>query len=290
MTASAKSMLLVLSLAIVIIASLFFVYDKRTDLLGLIHFYCNIKCPHVYSSQLPLSSRLSSTDVVNLKIGQARMTEMLRVFDEICIKNNIEYFVIGGTLLGAVAYKDWIPWDGDVDVEILRSDWNKLVRELLTGLPENMWLQTEKTDKHYRSWLPNFVMGKIRDLDSCYHNCQDGKRYHNGFMIDLNLYYFNSKDQLVAPDNKKINYMRKEDVYPLRRIEFDSIWVNAPHNAEKYLKRNYNSNYSDVLPQVMRYPHEGVLDPHKSCPHHQLLYPHMYDETGARIKSVKYSS
>ena len=133
----------------------------------------------------PLSSFMTVENVENLKLGQKRLTEMLRVFDEICMKNSVEYFVIGGTLLGAFAYEGWIPWDGDIDVEILKSDWPKLEKLLMSDLPDTMWLQTEKTDKHYRSWLPNFVMGKVRDLNSCYHRCQDGTRFHNGFMVDL---------------------------------------------------------------------------------------------------------
>lgn len=290
MTALAKTLLLLLSLAVVVIATLISVFDKHQELLGCRYLFRASKHPFVYASNIALSSRLSPTDIENLKIGQSRMTEMLRVLDSICIKNNVEYFAIGGTLLGAIAYKGWIPWDGDVDVEILKSDWSKLEGILQTELPGNMWLQTEKTDRHYRSWLPKFVMGKIRDLDSCYHNCQDGRRYHNGFMIDLNLYYFNSKDQLVIPDNNRVNYMYKHDVYPLRRVQFDNIWVNAPRNSEKYLERNYNSNFSEMLPRVMRYPHEGVLDPHNPCPHHRELYPQIYKKSGKRVKSPQTTS
>lgn len=223
----------------------------------------------------PLSSFMTVENVENLKIGQKRLTEMLRVFDEICMKNGVEYFVIGGTLLGAFAYEGWIPWDGDIDVEILKSHWPKLEKLLMSDLPDTMWLQTEKTDKHYRSWLPNFVMGKVRDLNSCYHRCQDGTRFHNGFMVDLNLYYFEG-NRLVMPDNKNVTYMTSDDIYPLIRLKFDGITVNAPRNPEKYLQRNYNSNFRELLPIKMRYPHEGILDPHKTCPHHFKLYPGIY--------------
>ena len=127
MTAPAKACLLLLSVAVVAIALFVLFFDKHNELLGYRFLFRSPEQPHVYSSQLPLSPRLSAKDVYNLKISQSRMTEMLRVFDEICVNHSIEYFVIGGTLLGAVAYQDWIPWDGDVDVEILKSDWSKLV-------------------------------------------------------------------------------------------------------------------------------------------------------------------
>ena len=222
-----------------------------------------------------LSPKLSATDVKNLKIGQSRMTEMLRVFDKICMENNITYFAIGGTLLGAYVYKGWIPWDGDLDIEILKSDWPRLNQLLKTHLPKNLWLQTQETDKHYKSWQPNYVMGKIRDINSCYKNCQDGTMFHNGFMLDLNLFYIRD-NKLVMPDNLKVNYMTYNDVYPLKRVQFDNIMINIPNNSEKYLIRNYGKKYYNNLPINMRYPHEGILDPHNTCEHHYKLYPNMY--------------
>ena len=109
MTAPAKACLLLLSVAVVAIALFVLFFDKHNELLGYRFLFRSPEQPHVYSSQLPLSPRLSAKDVYNLKISQSRMTEMLRVFDEICVNHSIEYFVIGGTLLGAVAYQDWTP-------------------------------------------------------------------------------------------------------------------------------------------------------------------------------------
>ena len=48
-------------------------------------------------------------------------------FDEFCKRENIKYFICAGTLLGAVKYQDFIPWDDDLDVYILRSDFNKML-------------------------------------------------------------------------------------------------------------------------------------------------------------------
>ena len=84
----------------------------------------------LYANSIPLSSFLSPQDVKHLRIGQRRLIEMLRVFNEICINNSVEYFVIGGTLLGAFAYQGWIPWDCDIDVEILKSYRSKLEKIL----------------------------------------------------------------------------------------------------------------------------------------------------------------
>ena len=46
--------------------------------------------------------------------------EMLRYFDEVCEKNQLVYYVCGGTLLGAVREAGFIPWDDDIDVMMPR--------------------------------------------------------------------------------------------------------------------------------------------------------------------------
>ena len=51
------------------------------------------------------------------------MSDMLKEFDRICRKYNIRYFLIGGSLIGVLAYKGWIPWDGDVDLEVCEHDY-----------------------------------------------------------------------------------------------------------------------------------------------------------------------
>ena len=73
-------------------------YGKQTILAR-----CNSNLKLLYADSTPLSPILSPQDVDNLRMGQRRLTEMLRIFDEICVNNGVAYFVIGGTLLGAFA-------------------------------------------------------------------------------------------------------------------------------------------------------------------------------------------
>ena len=57
---------------------------------------------------------------------QSRLLEMLKWFHEFCTKNNLTYYAVGGTTLGAVRHNGFIPWDDDIDVGLPRPDYEKL--------------------------------------------------------------------------------------------------------------------------------------------------------------------
>ena len=96
-----------------------------------------------------------------LRKQQNRMTEMLLVVDGICKKHGIRYWLCAGTLLGAVRHGGYIPWDDDLDVGLLRKDYQRLMEVLPGELPPTMALQTNDTDKNYF-----YFFAKLRDRNS----------------------------------------------------------------------------------------------------------------------------
>jgi lipopolysaccharide cholinephosphotransferase len=59
---------------------------------------------------------------------KAELLELLKRFDQFCTSNNLKYFLGGGTLLGAVRHKGFIPWDDDIDLMMPRNDYEKMVQ------------------------------------------------------------------------------------------------------------------------------------------------------------------
>ena len=65
--------------------------------------------------------------VLNVRDIQLINLEMLDAFDAFCKKHGLPYCLCGGTLLGAVRHKGFIPWDDDLDVFMARPDYERLI-------------------------------------------------------------------------------------------------------------------------------------------------------------------
>ena len=71
--------------------------------------------------------------------------------------NNITYYMLGGTLLGAVRHKGFIPWDDDIDIGIPRNEYEKMLNEVSDKLPKHLKLFTYKNEKSHHYYFSRIV-------------------------------------------------------------------------------------------------------------------------------------
>jgi len=119
----------------------------------------------------------------DMELLQDRLFETLVCFDKFCEKNNIKYILAGGSCIGAIRHHDMIPWDGDLDVAVLREDFDKLF-DLWeqTGDKENFSLY--RTTEDFCAYVP---IGLIRNNNTTYiRSFEEGLTDRNlGVKVDI---------------------------------------------------------------------------------------------------------
>lgn len=117
------------------------------------------------------------------KLRQLQLTqlEILKLIDRICRENNLKYFLYAGTLLGAVRHKGFIPWDDDLDVCMLRPDYERFI-EIWDDVSHEGYLLQNKEN------APKFSQSftKIRKEHTTFIQFEgEGELYHTGIFVDI---------------------------------------------------------------------------------------------------------
>lgn len=117
-----------------------------------------------------------------LRRQQMRMLEILLEVDRICKKHDIPYWLSSGTLIGAMRHDGFIPWDDDLDIEMMHKDYLRLMEVLPKELPEWLALQNSDTDPNYF-----YFYAKVRDKRSrmLEQNGYDRLWQEQGIYIDI---------------------------------------------------------------------------------------------------------
>lgn len=116
-----------------------------------------------------------------LRKCQLKQLSILEEIDRICRKHNINYWLDGGTLLGAVRHGGFIPWDDDIDIAMTLDDLHRFVEIAPTELPATLFLQTPQNEPTKEPIV------KVRDLNSFYVEGSDNfdAHYEKGLFVDI---------------------------------------------------------------------------------------------------------
>ena len=78
---------------------------------------------------------------ISLEEAKQIMLSILKEIDKVCKEHNINYWLDGGTLLGAIRHKGFIPWDDDIDIAMLREDFEKFKKVAKLKMKEDFYLE-----------------------------------------------------------------------------------------------------------------------------------------------------
>lgn len=153
-----------------------------------------------------------------IKLHKVQLNMALEV-KRICEKHSINYFIIAGTLLGAVRHKGFIPWDDDMDLGMLREDYEKFVKVSEKELNKEYFLQSWDTDKHFG--LPII---KIRKNNTLFIEKNSANiPMHQGIYIDI--FPFDN-----VPNNSNKKKLQNIYTYIYKRLIFAKLgyilWTN----------------------------------------------------------------
>jgi phosphorylcholine metabolism protein LicD len=190
--------------------------------------------------------------------GQYLMTQMFKKFDNICRQNGIEYWCIGGTLIGTIRHRGWIPWDGDIDVGMLENDYKKFRSVIKNHIPSNWVFEHKPINK---------PCSKIRLLDSHYISSEDSYHWDDDDGLQLDIFVYKNRENIISGLFKPhaicgegdISSRPYKDIFPLKELFFEDIRVYIP-NKYKEISKNAWGDYPPPFPSLeKRVCHEGDI-------------------------------
>ncbi|WP_251548051.1 LicD family protein [Pumilibacter intestinalis] len=141
---------------------------------------------------------------------QLKLLDMLKWFHEFCIENKLRYYALGGTMLGAIRHKGFIPWDDDIDVGMPREDYDKMIE-----------LVIDKQDEKYRLEKP------LQNKDFVYQYCKlydtsttlvENTRYKTKRGVYLDIFPLDGIGNTQEESKKNFKKIDKKTAYIMTKV------------------------------------------------------------------------
>lgn len=173
-----------------------------------------------------------------LREVQLTELEMLRELHRICQAEDIPYVIIAGTLLGAVRHRGFIPWDDDVDVAMLRPDYERFRKACLTQLDRTRFVFQD--DRRTPGYLWGY--GKLRRKNTLFlREHQESMPYFQGIFIDV----FPLDEVPASPAGRAL---WDAACFFIRKC----MWARVGKNADKSAVKRFAYLLLDRIPEDTR--------------------------------------
>lgn len=170
-------------------------------------------------------------DNAELRKVQLIQLQIAKEIKRICDKNDIDYILDSGTLLGAVRHKGFIPWDDDMDIGMTRKNYNRFIEAAKTELGDEYFLQTWETDKNYPMPFAKIRLNGTKFVENVFERAE----MHQGIYVDVFPYD-------VWPESR-----RKQKRLYRKRLYIQSMIMMKCH----YLKFKSNAAWKYALKLIM---------------------------------------
>lgn len=211
---------------------------------------------------------------------------LLAIVDAVCKKNSIVYWIDGGTCLGAVRHGGFIPWDDDVDICMMRDDYERAVEILPNELEKyginaveerneptsrigvgyrhketGIWIDIMPCE--YTSIEATDQIAEAEYADRAYkYSKKWQKKRHSYSRQQMTVLRKKYIPEICDKENAhSIMYNAEfatherlliiDDILPVVPIKFEEFTISGPHNPHQYVKKLYGANY-------MGFPKSGL--------------------------------
>lgn len=120
--------------------------------------------------------------MIELKLLQEKVYSVFVEFDRVCRKYDIKYSMEGGTLLGAVKYKGFVPWDDDIDVIMKRDEYERFLKVAPEELRSEFFLQSYNNIDEFPLNYAKLCLEGSMIVDYDYTRL---KKMHHGIFMDI---------------------------------------------------------------------------------------------------------
>ena len=195
----------------------------------------------------------TTNQLKHLKELQRLTLEVLLVFDKFCHENELIYYLGEGTLLGAIRHKGFIPWDDDIDIYMMREDFNRFLALAKDGLPSGYCLDSQETNPRFWTTMPRVEMTR----KTLYHM----KRYKGVALFDgphIDVFPID-----YVPDDQTVELIkRRKKLGILRRM----LWIKSGlHSKEEY--KGYKAKFILYYPLKLLGALQSFEKIHKKLDH-----------------------
>lgn len=228
-----------------------------------------IKLPEGFLDE---ENRCGYTVTRKMKEVWAVELDLLAEFQRVCEKYDIKYCAEAGTLLGAVRHQGFIPWDDDLDVGMLRSDFEKLNKVAPLEFKEPYFWQTEETDPGSARGHAQLRNSDTTGIIALEYEHQRHNNFNQGIFIDIFPFdtVIDDEEKLIAQDQKRMELnLKYREILDAVDYFCYKPWMDAQgkkhynlkkiyrHFKYKLSRETYDDVYHQFIDEITKYNYIG---------------------------------